>query len=648
MMELPRAKILACLSIFLSCQSAPGGAATAAGETSYVDRLIRPEALEADREDAEEPPDLSGPARSARLEFVKTLLDHNGQRAREDGLLFGFSRESEDYGALSIEGALREGGDGTVTAWQRNLAFDDGWKANNGLGALNTPGIDLARRQYRFFMPSATMEGVSTEWTRGTTAQVVAGVGQPIQFAGIRVPILAHLPGTVFTAGAQTSVAPNWEAGLQMSGANGIERNPGSAPGSVDVKLSTIGIFASAARKDADSRLQANIVVSGTDSDKTRSGVWIDASIRGERVDHNFGFFRLDSNLRLGNQPIANDMQGGYYRAAYQSRRWQWDGGVDYAEPVSGNHRGALFATANGRYQIARDWAVGGGANFQEGLTDAWSAFAFMDNQDVPGMPGTLRTQISHAQDSTRHATRLTLDQSWRVQESLHMSTSLSFARESGEAGSFGNVGLGIYGGGPLGSALTLDANVQRYSKTGADQGPSTFANIAMNWRLAQRWTLSVFVYENDTNGWQPLAVNSPIANPLQTPTQNLRDRGMFLSLRYDFNAGRSYVPLGGAPGEGGGRVSGIVYLDQNDNGRMDAGERGAPNINVILDGRFVTRTDVSGRFDFPQVTAGHHAISILPDNLPLPWKLRNDGQQEFDIKVRSSTTLEIGAYPMR
>jgi len=65
-----------------------------------------------------------------------------------------------------------------------------------------------------------------------------------------------------------------------------------------------------------------------------------------------------------------------------------------------------------------------------------------------------------------------------------------------------------------------------------------------------------------------------------------------------------------------------MVYLDANYNGHYDAGEAGAPNVTVVLDGRFSVQTDATGRFDFPAVATGHHVISVVPDNLPLPWVL--------------------------
>jgi hypothetical protein len=90
------------------------------------------------------------------------------------------------------------------------------------------------------------------------------------------------------------------------------------------------------------------------------------------------------------------------------------------------------------------------------------------------------------------------------------------------------------------------------------------------------------------------------------------------------------------------------VYLDANENGRFDAGEAGAANVTVILDGRFSVRTDANGRFDFQAVAAGHHVITVQADNLPLPWTLTNSGRTEVEVSTRERTEVDIGALRLK
>jgi hypothetical protein len=59
-------------------------------------------------------------------------------------------------------------------------------------------------------------------------------------------------------------------------------------------------------------------------------------------------------------------------------------------------------------------------------------------------------------------------------------------------------------------------------------------------------------------------------------------------------------------------------------------------------------RTDAEGRFEFPSVVAGRHALTILPDNLPLPWVAAADGRIEVEVGVRDRTRTEIPVRRLR
>jgi hypothetical protein len=97
-------------------------------------------------------------------------------------------------------------------------------------------------------------------------------------------------------------------------------------------------------------------------------------------------------------------------------------------------------------------------------------------------------------------------------------------------------------------------------------------------------------------------------------------------------------------PGSGAGTLVGFIYLDANDDGRRSAGEAGAPNLTVILDGRFSTRTDPDGKFEFPLVASGPHVIYVMPDNLALPWAISGESRRDVMISTRETTRVEIGA----
>jgi pSer/pThr/pTyr-binding forkhead associated (FHA) protein len=94
--------------------------------------------------------------------------------------------------------------------------------------------------------------------------------------------------------------------------------------------------------------------------------------------------------------------------------------------------------------------------------------------------------------------------------------------------------------------------------------------------------------------------------------------------------------------------LSGIIYLDANENGRLDAGETVVANVTVILDGRFSVRTDSNGRYDFPAVASGHHVITVQSDNLPLPWTMTSSGRTEVEVSTRNRTEIDVGALRIK
>ena len=332
------------------------------------------------------------------------------------------------------------------------------------------------------------MQGLSTDWHGPDGLQLVAGAGVPGLFDGIEVPNFHSLGGYTTSAGAEWSPAPHWTVGGQLVDAHDVNLSVGQvldgAEGSVPTSSTTGLVFA--AWQEQGEHLQVNLLDGNVSGKASAVGAWVDGSITQGRIQQSAGLFHIDPNLTWGNQVIADDMQGGYYRFDYQSRQWITDVGIDEARSVSGLGTNTTFLTGDARYQLSRDWGVGG-------IVD---------------------------------------------------------------------------------------------------------------------------------------------------------DRGIFLTFRYKREAGLHFAPLGGAPGSGSGELKGVVYLDANNNGQPDAGEVGAPNVTVVLDGRYSVQTDANGRFDFPVVAAAHHVIQAITDNLPLPWNLGGGGRVE--VKTRDHTDFSICAQRLR
>jgi hypothetical protein len=56
-------------------------------------------------------------------------------------------------------------------------------------------------------------------------------------------------------------------------------------------------------------------------------------------------------------------------------------------------------------------------------------------------------------------------------------------------------------------------------------------------------------------------------------------------------------------------------------------------------------RTDSQGNFEFPRVAVGNHVLTVLPDNLPLPWSFDEEAdKRSVEVKVREQQRVDIGA----
>ena len=617
--------------------------------------------------------DPQGLARSIRVDAVASVLQQEGANPapteHENGIILNTQWDTVSYGAWSADAAGRFGAapvrnpDGTYgtssfSVHERGMPFDGGWQTDNSLGDIYAPLIDLARAQPRILLGQGPMAGFDTEWRGPSGLQIVAGAGEPGIFDGIKVPTFDTLGGSTATLGAQWSPAPNVWVGGEYAGAHDVDVyyapvNPALFPGQASSQRisSDTGIVTAAWQEDASTRMQLNLIDGTLDGYANALGAWFDATHTHAGVTQSFGVFRIDPNLAWGNQLITSDVQGGYYRVDYQGRRWLADFGVDEVKSVSGDTPTTTFLTGDARYQLSRDTGIGGVANLRYSDSNtAWSVQAYLDNANSWG---TGRGQLDYATDPQTSDATFTLQQTWNMPTGARLSTSAALDRiETSAITGFAEdstlVRVALYGGGDLTARLALDGTLQWATAVQGRAAPSTSADVTLSWQLGRNWSLLGSYYENRVGSWTQLVVTSPLTPPTLAPVPSTGERGVFLTLRYQQARGAHFVPLGGAPGSGSGRLTGIVYLDANENGRFDAGEPVAPNVTVILDGRFSTRTDTNGRYDFPAVAAGHHVLTVQADNLPLPWTLTNSGRTEVDVATRERTDIDIGAVRLK
>ncbi len=89
------------------------------------------------------------------------------------------------------------------------------------------------------------------------------------------------------------------------------------------------------------------------------------------------------------------------------------------------------------------------------------------------------------------------------------------------------------------------------------------------------------------------------------------------------------------------GFVAGKVFMDLNNNGRYDIDDRIVSDVEVILDGRSVQRTDKNGNYQFSFVKAGRHAIRLKL--VSVPAEMGTEKQQfTFDTRFLSQVRADF------
>lgn len=617
----------------------------------YVDRLIDGGNLSPDVSGGFPAENSGGWPRSLSIDAITSRVTRGDENYDESGLRMNAMLDTPNHGALTLDANLRtSSGDmhmsktgNLFTLSQRALPMNGGWLVDNALGVNNAPSVDLARQQQRFWVPSILNNGLATEWRNLGSLQVHASAGRPGLLTGIYTPTFQDLGGEQASAGLQWNGANRWSAATQAVFFDDVRY--GLTPLGTSDLVSGHSLFGSLAWGDEAARVNLNVIDSALDGRSDRLGTWIDGAIRNGRLRHTFGAFRFEDDMTWGNQPLTSDYQGGYYRAAFQSRQWVADGGIDYVQPVSGDRPDTIFVTGYARYQATSRLGVGGGGNYRQDDRDAWSTFAFADHTNRLGIG---RLQGDYATDDLRERTQLTLNQTWNVPTGMRLGSSVSVGQESFAGRSTDLLGLAVNGGGDFRGNLSADINARWDTVSGGESSDNLLVNFAMNWNFAPGWSLGAMYYVSRASWRIPFDVTSPIDDFPVFGDGRTNDEGYFVTVRKQWSAGSRSAPIGGAPGSGAGLIEGFLFFDENENGLRDAGEAGVPNVVVLLNGRFSVRTNAEGRFEFPAVAAGEHAITVVSDNLPLPWMVQNDGRTAVSVGVRQRAFVAIGARRQR
>lgn len=655
----------------LSAQQSPVAVTPTADATvekrPYEDRVMEAGQVPGASGDAVAEYDPQGWPRGISLQLTRNFqttqnpsASSGNLRTDTQGVQIDAFLEMPNFGALSIH-ALSLGGRGRtgLTSWriqQTGMPFDGGWRVDNVLGTTNLVVPELARRSSRLSLPSPQVLGGSSVWRNdGPNALLLAAsAGEPGRFEGFPQSRFVGLGGRVSSAFVQGALGP-WTGAAALVQGNNILQEVAPA-GGVDIsRISPSGAYLSVAKGNSftgtDLQLSA---VSSRSVGVVATGLWADATWRDGGSRHQASVFRYTEGLSWIDRPLASDLHGASYRYDYTSLRWDVSTNIESLSSISGKNPDGWFGSASVRHVLSAGVSTGGGIAARSFGVSAESAFGYVQWQNSFGM-SRLQVDAAATQNGEKSQS-LTADHSFYTEDGLSLSTTLSVERLQPIAASpdapqmrTSAAIFGFNGRASLSNSVSAQGSFRaRHVKGGgSNAGTALSANLGVDWQISRDWSFGASLYANRGVFTDTIAIDSPLIVP-EIIRARPTDRGFFITLRYGIRAGTPSIPLGGAPGSGFGRIEGSVFLDANGNGIRDGNENGAANVLVLLDGKYSTRTNAFGSFEFISVVAGSHLLVVVQDDLPLPWSLDSDQRINAPVSTRDVTRIDIGAKRSR
>ena len=674
----------------------PTPAVAPAVPVPYVDKVIgdgnAPLDIARDEPDGFDP---NGSARALRVESRGQSSSAGSGRETSAWVNLRAAMDTLNYGALSLDASARlwdqrtderAAGGVSFSLYQTAVPFSGGWFASQGLGVIQTLSPRLAGQQASFFVPTRLVQGASTQWSNernGLTLQLSGGntgyfssIGQGSFYTtGNRVAAVGLQLQRGQTADASL-LPPGWAYSAVAASATGGDGTPVPGFGLRLGEAAGAGLFQTLRRDTPGGFVQANLITersrpvaeigsgglvapSDAAARALHVGGWVDGAWQTGEFAHQWGVHRLEPRLSWQGSALGGNSEGGYYRGSWLGLRTQLDAQVSAQRAVDstlGNGSLTQAGLALRRY-IDQGLSAGALLQFAQGAGRAVQLSAYAEQHREWA---DVRTQLGiDTQDGRLSGSRVSSDQTWALPVGQRLMTSLAYVTttagglDAGGAISASDgraVELGISGGTDLGERLQLDLNTRASQPLDSGAARLYQLSAAAQWRLAPGWSLGVAASLSHAAGLQVVGSASPIpslpGSTSRVTYPNANSRDLWLTLRYDFQAGSTVVPVGGGgrAGSGAGSIAGSVFLDDNSNGRLDALETRAANVTVLLDGRYATRTDAQGRFEFPLVAPGPHTVSVATDTLPLPWTVAPAGGQRIEVIPRETVRLDIGA----
>ncbi len=616
----------------------------AAVTTGYVDQLIDPAlAEEPEFDDLETEDAAQSGRRFYNAEYVHFSSDRTRSgRTSENVLNLRGLRETLNYGEFevniaantidsSIDGTAT-GSSGIFTLKQRDFALGNGWSMDNAIGLLrsNTPaGI---ANSYRIQLPSSLVSGIASS-LHDSNRDIRFTIGRTGNLNGTIAREFNNTDGLLFNASYTEALDSQWLLGGQWVSLQDHETVPDHD------SLAGVAQYTSL---DSSQRYQLHTLIDSEGS----MGLWVDGLMKHYRMTHFYGVYQLDPELLWSDAIISNDQRGIYYRNDMKLRRQSISAGIDWFKtdidnnPArEGNDVTSMFLSTT--YRKDTRTSIGGTLGYRltkpesQGDSTSLRATAFATHRFNLGTSRAQITAIDTDQEQADSSlTRLDLTQDWNISRYHQVGMALTYESEDTSEDTRNAINSSVLFRSEITPQFSVNGSLS-YGQVDNKFSPSQ--NIA-NIRVAAFWTF--------TPNWQAsLEINRNEPEPQQGAGLPLGENESDILLRINYSVARGKSPnYYGRDSEAGGygKVTGVVFFDENNDGIRQANEKIANNITVFLDGRYSQITDRDGGFEFWPVPSGRHQLGVALEDIPLPWGMQDEPLITLELQPRGKNEVVI------
>jgi hypothetical protein len=588
-----------------------------------------------------------------------------GARRSTGGLGFdlvqGFSNRgvlTSSFSLVGDQGGLHAGR--SFARWN-GVASEQG-SASSTAGSFFFQPQMFENRAGNIYLPGVLMRGIDSQWRRGKTS-VNAFAGRFLVEDGSRILYVRGASDRI--AGVTTTFNP---AG-RVSYAIQLARTTADASGTDIIRAESAPLSSLQLRQAVQLKPFRWLRVNGEYGVARAAGRLTpsyDASLEheGDRLTFRAAYVRRSSDyLPFGLLSFLGDRRGPHAELRYRVTRWIEVGGSSVKLRTSS----AESSQYNGNTSLTLP------ANFQLSFARSESRVKLQNNAVFSGhsmrldsvtLTNSFRRWLTRARiddiqlnSATRSRTRgLEIGETRMFQNGLSLSGEIRF-QKSDEPDHHGTrISTAIRGGYNWGNRISL--NVQ--TDLGRDiRNETLFAlsnlrtsTASLTVKLSPSADLRFEYYGTRVNyelNRQSILASALLGNSVE-PVLGGANRNVFFvqyqkTLRWGRSASSAYdrTTTGVSIVRPVGTVGGRVFVDENENGVWDEGERGAPNAIISLNQLRKTTTDESGRFEFSGVPVGPNEIALETDTLNAiftPTVLRHPVAVAFKARVQKDFPL--------